>query len=158
MEDLGIASDALVLLVGPSGGGKSTWAAARFPARAVLSSDAFRELVAGDAADQGASGDAFRILHAVARSRLRRGLLTVIDATNLTPAARRPLVREGRRFGRQCVAVVFDPPVDEALARNARRPGRLVPEDVVRWHASLMPSARDALAVEGYDRVIIADG
>ena len=75
-----LPDDALVLLIGPSGSGKSTWAAKRFRHDQILSSDAFRALVAGDAADQSATADAFKVLHLVAKSRLRRGLLTVVDA------------------------------------------------------------------------------
>ena len=66
----GIADDALVLLIGPAGAGKSTWAAANVPPEAVISSDELRALVAGDAADQGATADAFRLLHGIVRARL----------------------------------------------------------------------------------------
>jgi predicted kinase len=139
-----------VLLVGASGCGKSTWAAGRFEPHEVLSSDAFRAVVAGDPADQSATADAFRLLHAAARARLRRGLLTVIDATNLTTSARGSLLRLARAAGRPAVAVVFDVPLERCLANNARRPDRQVPEAVVRRHVGQLARTRAALVDEGY--------
>ena len=145
-----LPSDALVLLVGPSGAGKSTWAAKRFAAHEILSSDAFRELVAGDAADQAATADAFKVLDTVARARLRRGLLTVVDATNLTERARRSLLRLAGRADRPVVAIAFDLSLERCLAQNAARHERRVPEDVVRRHQAQLQRALAQLPDEGY--------
>ncbi len=145
-----IPHDALVLLVGPSGAGKSTWAEARFAPEAILSSDAYRAQVAGDAADQSATADAFKVLHTVARARLRRGLLTVVDATNLTERARRSLLRLAGAAGRPAVAVAFEVSLERCLARNTSRPDRRVPEDVVRRHHREMRRAVGRLPAEGY--------
>jgi protein phosphatase len=147
-------TDALVLFVGPSGAGKTTWAAERFDPRDVLESDAFRALVAGDAADQSANADAFRILHATAAVRLKRGLFTVVDATNLTPRARRSLVRLAERFGRPAVAVAFAVSLQRCLAQNAVRADRSVPESVVRRHHEEMQAAMRALPGEGYRAIL----
>ena len=146
----GLPADALVLLVGPSGSGKSTWAASRFRPASILSSDAFRALVAGDAADQSATADAFKVLDVVARARLRRGLLTVIDATNLTERARRSLLRRADAAGRPAVAVVFDVTLERCLAQNEARPDRRVPADVVRRHHRELQQALQRLPAEGY--------
>ena len=148
-----LPSDALLLLVGPSGAGKTTWAAARFAPGSILSSDAFRALVAGDAADQSATADAFKVLHAVVRARLRRGLLTVVDATNLTEPARRSLLRFARGAQRPVVAVAFDLSLERCLAQNAARLERQVPEAVVRRHHREMQRALSQLSSEGYTRV-----
>jgi protein phosphatase len=157
--DAGLSSDpgwpagALVLLVGPAGSGKSTWAARHFRPDDVLSSDAFRILVAGDATDQSASADAFRLLHLAIRARLARGLLTVVDATNLGAATRLGLSAQARRFGRPAVAVVFDVPLERCLAQNAARVGRQVPDAVVRRHHRELADAMAALWGEGYAQV-----
>jgi predicted kinase len=152
-EQVAWPQDALVVLVGASGSGKSTWASERVPADAVLSSDAFRAMLAGDAADQSATREAFRLLHAVARSRLRRGLLCVVDATNLTSGSRRGLLRLAQEAGRPAVAVVFDVPLERCLAQNATRPERRVPEEVVRRHVAQLAAARRALDAEGFSAV-----
>ena len=143
-----------MLLVGPSGSGKSTWAAAHFAPDAILSSDAFRALVAGDAADQAATADAFEVLHQVARARLRRGLLTVVDATNLTRSARRTLLRLAAQTDRPTVAIVFDLSLERCLRQNLARPDRSVPEAVVRRHQLALQEALGQLPTEGYVRVV----
>lgn len=149
-----LPSDALVLLVGASGAGKSTWAAAHFAPDAILSSDAFRALVAGDAADQVATADAFEVLHQVARARLRRGLLAVVDATNLTRGARRTLLRLAAQADRPTVAIVFDISLERCLQQNLERPDRSVPEAVIRRHRLALQDALGQLPTEGYARVV----
>ncbi|HYG57058.1 MAG TPA: AAA family ATPase, partial [Symbiobacteriaceae bacterium] len=86
----------LVVLMGASGSGKSTFARKHFLPTEVLSSDACRALVSDDENNQAASGDAFEVLHLIAAKRLSRGLLTVVDATNVQPEARKPLLRLAR--------------------------------------------------------------
>lgn len=149
-----IPIDALVLLVGPAGSGKSSWAAARFRRSQVVSSDEIRDLLSDDAGDQSATREAFAIVHAIANGRLRRSLLTVVDATNLRASSRRPLLELARRHARPAVAVVFRVPLDKLLVRNAAR-DRVVPESTVRHHAALLREALDALPLEGY-AVIVA--
>jgi protein phosphatase len=145
---------ALILLVGPAGAGKSTWAARHFDRGQILESDHFRQLVAGDAADQSATGDAFKALHIIARARLRRGLTTVVDATNLTVAARRALLRIARQTARPAVAVAFDVSLQRCLRQNARRVGRAVPEAIVRRQQRAFPSALACLPSEGYAAIL----
>ncbi len=149
-----LPTNGLVLLVGPSGAGKSTWAAARFRPGEVLSSDEYRLLVAGDAADQAATADAFRVLHAVARARLRRGLLTVVDATNLTQQARRSLLRLAASAGQPTMAIAFDVSLKRCLAQNDARQDRRVPPDVVRRHYREMRTAMKQLPAEGFAAIV----
>src|SRR5215216_2021360 len=87
-----------VVLIGPSGSGKSTFARKHFLPTEVLSSDYCRGLVSDDENDQAATGDAFSVLHFIAAKRLALGKLTVVDATNVQPESRRPLVELARQF------------------------------------------------------------
>ena len=87
----------LVVLIGPSGSGKSTFARKHFKPTEVLSSDFCRGLVSDDENSQDATIDAFALLHFIAGKRLDRGLLTVVDATNVQEEARKPLVATGPR-------------------------------------------------------------
>ncbi|HEY4751673.1 MAG TPA: AAA family ATPase, partial [Candidatus Limnocylindrales bacterium] len=98
----------LVVLVGAAGAGKTTLAGRLFAADEVLSSDAYRELIAGDPTDQRATAPAFAALHRAVRRRLAQGLLTVVDATSVSPRDRRPLVRAAGAAGVPAVAVVLD--------------------------------------------------
>ena len=114
----------LVVLIGASGSGKSTFAAQHFQPTEVISSDFCRGLVADDPNDQSASEDAFAVLHEIAGRRLRRGRLTVVDATNVQREAREPLVELAREHDLFAVAVVLDLPGEVCAARNAGRPDR----------------------------------
>jgi protein phosphatase len=122
----------LVVLIGAAGSGKSTLAVRLFPADAILSSDAYREIVAGDAADQRATKAAFAILHRQLERRLGARQTTVVDATSVTPFARRALLRRAAAHGVPAVAIVLDLPPATVLARNAARVERVVPEAAVR--------------------------
>lgn len=147
---LHVEPTSLVLLVGPAGSGKTTFAARNFPPDAVLSSDAYRAAVSGDEADQSATDAAFRLLHAEADRRLARGRLTVIDATNVTQAAREPLLALADRHGRTAVAITFELSVDECLAWIALRPNRAVPSWVVRRQHRTFERTVPHLVREGF--------
>jgi protein phosphatase len=148
----------LVVLIGISGSGKSTFAARHFRPTEVLSSDVFRGLVGDDENDQAVTAEAFEALHAVAAKRLAIGRLTVIDATNVQPGARRPLVALAREHHVLPVAVVLDIPERTCVERNAARPDRPFGASVIRrQHAQLEKSAR-LLAREGFRRVITLRG
>ena len=79
---------ALVVLIGPSGSGKSSFARKHFRPTEVLSSDYCRGLVSDDENDQAATKDAFEVLHYIGAKRLAAGKLTVVDATNVQEEAR----------------------------------------------------------------------
>jgi predicted kinase len=121
---LGLPRMSLVLLVGASGSGKSTFARKHFGPYEVLSSDFFRGLVSNDENDQAATPAAFEALRHVAGQRLRAGLLTVIDATNVQAESRRSLVQLARDHDVLPVAIVLDVPVGVCVERNAARTDR----------------------------------
>src|ERR687887_84704 len=122
----------LVVLVGASGSGKSTFARTHFRPTEVLSSDFCRGLVADDENDQSATGDAFDVLHYVAAKRLAAGRLTVVDATNVQPEARKPLVALARQYHCMPVAVAMDLPEKVCHERNQTRPDRDFGRHVIR--------------------------
>src|SRR5213595_1610873 len=99
---------AVVALVGPSGSGKSSFARKHFRPTEVLSSDFCRGLVSDNENDQAATNDAFDLLHYIARKRLTAGKLTVIDATNVQPESRKPLVELAREYHVLPCAIVLD--------------------------------------------------
>lgn len=98
----------LVVLIGPSGSGKSTFARKHFKATEILSSDACRGMVSDDELDQTSTPDAFAVLHFIAGKRLDARRLTVVDATNVQPESRKPLVQLARDHHALPVAIVFD--------------------------------------------------
>lgn len=138
---LRIPDPSLVVLVGAAGAGKSTLAARLFAPSEILSSDAYREAISGDAADQRATRPAFRILHRELGRRLATGRLVVVDATNVESAARRELVRHAAAAGIAAVAIVLALPAAVVSARNAARVGRHVDQAVVDRHLGRLASA-----------------
>jgi protein phosphatase len=153
VSTLSIPDPSLVVLVGPSGCGKSTFASAHFEPFEVVSSDHCRALVANDEGDQSATADAFAVLHTIVERRLRRGLLTVVDATNVQPGARRPLVGLARRAHLPAAAIVLDLPEESCQAWNAARPGRQLEPEVVHHHREQLHRSLHDLPHEGFDVV-----
>ena len=120
---ISIPNLSLVVLIGPSGSGKSTFARRHFRPTEILSSDACRAMVGDDENDQAVTKDAFEVLRFIAGKRLALGRLTVIDATNVQPEARKPLVELARQYHCLPVAIVLDLPERICQERNAGRPG-----------------------------------
>ena len=158
MTTIAIPKLSLVVLVGVSGSGKSTFAARHFLPTEVLSSDACRALVGEDANDQTVTREAFDVLHTIAATRLGLGRLTVVDATNVQPDARKPLVRLAREHHVLPVAIVLDVAEDVAHARNADRPDRDFGPHVVRRQAGLLRRSIKNLQREGFRRVFVLKG
>ncbi len=143
----------LVVLVGTSGSGKSTFARTHFRSTEVISSDFCRGLVSDDENDQAATKDAFELLHHIVGIRLRAGRLTVVDATNVQPEARKALVALAKDHDVLPVAVVLDLPVATCVARNASRPDRDFGAHVVRRQYDQLHRGLRGLEREGFRQV-----
>jgi protein phosphatase len=157
MSTLVLPDPSLVVLVGAAGSGKSTLAARLFAPGEILSSDALRAVVSGDAANQRASAIAFTILHRTLDRRLAAGQLTVVDATNTRSEHRRPLVMRARAVGIPTVAIVLDLPPAQVHAQNTARTERVVGREVVDRHLAAIRRTMDAgqLVAEGFDHVMV---
>ena len=149
-RELAIPELCLVVLIGASGSGKSTFARAHFRPTEVISSDFCRGLVADDENDQSATQDAFDLLHYIAGKRLAAGRLTVVDATSVQPEARRPLVALAREHDVLPVAVVLNLPERVCLERNASRPDRDFGAHVVRRQRDQLRRGLRGLQREGF--------
>ncbi|WP_019631305.1 polynucleotide kinase-phosphatase [Actinomadura atramentaria] len=142
-RELTIPATGLVVLVGVSGSGKSHFARRHFKPTEVVSSDFCRAAVSDDENDQAATGDAFDLLHHIVRTRLRRGLLTVVDATNVQPRSRASLLEIAREQDVLSCAIVLDVPEHVAVERNKARPERnLGPHVVPRQRRELRRGLR----------------
>ncbi|MBT2383765.1 polynucleotide kinase-phosphatase [Streptomyces sp. ISL-11] len=159
VRTLAVPDLSLVVLVGATGSGKSTFAARHFTPTQVLSSDFCRALVSDDENDQSASGDAFDVLNHIAGKRLAAGRLTVVDATNVQPESRQQLVRLAREHDVLPVAIVLDMPEDVCAARNAARPDRAtLPRHVIQRHRRELRRSLRHLEREGFRKVHVLRG
>ena len=153
--ELLIPATSLVVLVGASGSGKSTFAGAHFLSTEVVSSDLCRALVSDDETNVAASQDAFDLVRFIARKRLRAGRLTVVDATSVRLEHRSGLIALARDCDVPAVAIVFDLAAEECLARNEARSDRVVPASVVRQQLHDLRLGLPGLASEGFRDVYV---
>ncbi len=143
----------MVVLIGPTGSGKSTFASRHFKPTEVISSDICRGVVADDENDQTASKPAFDLAHFIAEKRLEGRRLTVIDATNVRPEDRREYVRIARKHHALPVAIVLNPGEKICHARNKSRPDRQFGPHVVRNHVRALKRGIRRLPREGFRQV-----
>src|SRR6478752_4239005 len=143
---------ALVVLVGASGSGKSTWAASRYRDAEVVSSDALRAVVGSGEHDLDASTDAFALLEQVVAARLGRRLTTVVDTLGTDATRRRAWRDAARAVGLPAVAVVLDTPASVCRSRNAAR-DRPVPARVLTSQLASVSATVDLLEAEGWQVV-----
>src|SRR5580693_4674243 len=147
----------LVVLIGSSGSGKSTFARKHFLPTEILSSDLCRAMVSDKENDQAVTTDAFAVLHFIAAKRLALGRLTVIDATNVQPEARKPLVELARQYHCLPVAVVLNLPERVCQERNRARPDRDFGLHVVRNQSSQLRRSLRGLRKEGFRHVFVRE-
>jgi F420-dependent oxidoreductase-like protein len=152
MSELRLPSPALVVLVGPSGSGKSAWAADQFRPDQVVSTDRLRALVGEGEHDQRAGTDAFDVLDLVLERRLKRKLLTVVDSLGLDPPKREQWRELARRHKLPCHVVVFDTAAKDCRARNKAR-GAPVPSKVLTAQLAGFDTVKAAIGGEGFDGV-----
>ena len=147
---LTIPDFSLVLMMGASGSGKSTFAARHFLPTEILSSDRCRGMVADDESDQSATGDAFDVLHYIASKRLAARRLTVIDATNVRAEDRKHAIELARRHHALPIIFVLDVPEAVCAERNRGRADRAFGGHVIRNHVQLLRRSLRGLQREGF--------
>ncbi|MFI8533717.1 polynucleotide kinase-phosphatase [Streptomyces aquilus] len=149
----------LVVLVGASGSGKSTFARRHFKPTEVISSDFCRGLVSDDENDQSATKDAFDVLHYIAGKRLAAGRRTVVDATSVQSDARKQLIDLARKHDVLPIAIVLDVPEEVCAERNAGRTDRAdMPVRVIKRHIRELRRSLRHLEREGFRKVHLLRG
>ncbi len=155
VEPLPIPAPALVVLVGPAGAGKSTWAAAISPRAQSCRATRSRAWVGEGDHDVAASNDAFWLLEQIVQRRLQRRLTAVVDSLGLDAAQRARWRTMAAAIGVPCVAIVFETPTAECRRRNAAR-ALAVPAEVIRSQLRRWPSESAAARGEPWDAVLPA--
>lgn len=148
-----LPAPSLIVLVGPSSSGKSTWAAAHFEPREIVSSDDLRAIVGAGETDQSAGGVAFELLDRIVEERTRRKLTTVVDTMGFDGSRRADLIDLGRRHDVPIYAITFPTPLEICLQRNRNRDSPL-PQSVLKKQHSRFSKTIPGLEEEGFDGVI----
>jgi protein phosphatase len=152
-QTIAIPDFSLVVLIGATGSGKSTFAAKHFLPTEVISSDYCRGLVSDDPNDRGVGADAFELARAIAGKRLKHRKLAVIDATNVRATQRKAWIELARAWHALPVAIVLDPGIDACIAHNKTRPDRAFGAQVVQRMVQEMRSGLRGLPREGFRQV-----
>ena len=149
-----VPDPSLVVLCGPAGSGKTTFARRYFRDTAIVSSDRCRAMIADDEANIRASRDAFELFHNIIEARLRHRRLTVADSTALQPEARKTLRQIARRCDVPVIALLLDVPEATCLVWDQRR-GRRVGRPVIHRQWERFQHALRAVPNEGFDHVAV---
>ncbi|MBG7699068.1 polynucleotide kinase-phosphatase [Streptomyces sp. MC1] len=158
-RELPVTDLSLVVLVGASGAGKSTFARRHFKRTEVISSDFCRGLVCDDENDQSATRDAFDVLHYIAGKRLAAGRRTVVDATSVQQDSRRQLIELAKQYDVLPIAIVLDVPEEVCAERNAARTDRAdMPRRVIQRHIRELRRSLRHLEREGFRKVHVLRG
>lgn len=150
--ELRLPAPCLIVLVGPSSSGKSTWASQTFRDTEIVSSDRLRGQVGAGEDDQGASKAAFSILEQIVGERTRRKLTTVIDTLGYDRESRQRWIALAHDAGLPAFAIVFDTPLEEVERRNSRR-ARSVPRSVLAKQLSRFRTVSKELDQDGFDQI-----
>lgn len=157
LPDPALPDPALIVLVGASGSGKSTWAATRYRSVEVVSSDELRGIVGSGQHDLDASAEAFTLLEQIVAGRVRRGLTTVVDTLGLDADRRVAQLALARAAGLPAVVVVHQTAERLCRERNSAR-DRPVPARVLADQLRRVRDVVARLAAEGWDRVVVLEG
>src|ERR1700761_5595257 len=143
----------LVVLIGATGSGKSSFAKRHFKATEIVSSDDCRGMVSDDENNQAASADAFALARYITGLRLKNGLLTVIDATNVQEESRRDWIKLAKEYHCLPVAIVLNMPEKVCAERNALKPDRNFGAHVIPQHISQLRRNLKKLKYEGFRHI-----
>lgn len=156
-ESLIFPQRTLLVLCGPAGSGKSTFAARHFPETAIVSSDRCRAMICDDANNQAVTRDAFDLFHYILQKRMALGRLCVADSVALRAYARENLRVLSRRFGYFGCLLIF-PTTPEICIERDRQRERRVGESVVRYHSDLLARTLQEVSHEGWERIHVLTG
>jgi alkanesulfonate monooxygenase SsuD/methylene tetrahydromethanopterin reductase-like flavin-dependent oxidoreductase (luciferase family)/predicted kinase len=156
MNDVELPDPAVVVLAGAAGSGKSTWAAERFRAAEIVSSDALRAAVGSGPADLDASAEAFELLDQIVAARTKRSLMTVIDTLGLDAERRADYRRLARTSGLPAVLVIMNTAAALCRERNRQR-DRPVPAPILTDQLRKITRLVESAEEEHWDQILIID-
>ncbi len=153
-DTLSIPRLSLVLLIGPSGAGKTTLAERLFAPTECVGIDAMRAMLDDDPYSATATSDAVEMIRIVTARRLARGRLTVIDAPNVNIEERRPLIKLAQKNHAAAVAIVLNVDAATCRANNDKRASvPKLPAKVLERQQAAMKKTLASIKKEGFYRV-----
>jgi predicted kinase len=147
-----VVRPSVIVLCGPAGCGKSTFASKHFKPTQVISSDSCRALVCDDERDQRYQGQTFALLNFLVSQRLSINRLCVVDSTALTPAARKGLLDLARKHQVRAEVFLFNIPIEKCLERDRLR-DQAVGSKVIQAQFELFKQVRTLIGSEAFDQI-----
>ncbi len=121
----------LVLMVGPPGAGKSSFAEQHFPNESIVPTDGLRLDLSNNPNNQLVSKEAFDLAAKIINSRLQNGQTVVLDAMNLDSNFRQRFTKLAKENKSQVTAICLDTPEDELIRRDSQRMKRVGEEYLI---------------------------
>jgi predicted kinase len=154
----------LVVLCGPAGSGKTTFAKALINEYAAeglrettnISSDFCRGLICDDENNQQVSAEAFMLFYDILGKRMQQGVFTIADSTALQVRTRSELLAIARLHQYNTCILVFNTSLESCIQRDAERT-RSVGEQVVRYHNDLLLQTLLAVPREGWNQFYLVN-
>lgn len=156
----------LLVLCGPAGAGKSTFARAfveqhklqGYRTTSIVSSDHCRALICDDETNQQANRDTFDLFYYIMHKRMFQGRLTIADSTALQADARRKLRDLALRHHYFTCLFVFNMSLETCLRYDQHQArGRIVGESVIKHHLALLQKALLDVPQEGWHMLHVLD-
>ncbi|GAC1468541.1 MAG: hypothetical protein PVSMB5_13780 [Ktedonobacteraceae bacterium] len=154
----------LIVLCGAAGSGKSTFAHnfvaqhsdQGYKATTIVASDYCRALICDDETNQQVNRDTFDLFHYIIDKRMLQNRLTIADSTALQAEARQKLLNLAHRHNYFTCLFVFNMALATCLLHDQQQSrGRIVGEQVITYHLSLLQHALRVIPHEGWDQVHI---
>ncbi|WP_372369396.1 AAA family ATPase [Candidatus Uabimicrobium sp. HlEnr_7] len=154
-KNIALGYNSLIILVGVSGSGKSTFAKKNFSESTRVSTDECRRLICGSHFNQRVSDDAFEVFYTIIDKRLKNGYPTIADSTALKRKYRQRLTKLAEKYKFNTVLVLFDLPLQVCIDQDKKRKNRAVGEQVITRQHKDLQKTKVQLEQEQYDQVII---
>jgi predicted kinase len=157
---------ALIVLCGPAGAGKSTFAHTfveqhkhqGYRTTSIVSSDYCRALLCDDETNQQVNRDTFDLFYYLINKRMFYGRLTIADSTALQKEARQRLLELAARHHYSTCLFVFNMTLETCMQYDQHQArGRIVGEKVIVYHLGLLQQALEAIPQEGWQQVHMLD-
>jgi predicted kinase len=160
MLSLKVPQQTLLVLSGPTGAGKSTFARKvvethrllDFKPTMIISSDDCRALVCDDETNQQVNRDTFDLFYYIINKRMFQKRFTIADSTALYADARRKLLELAHQHHYYTCLLIFNIPLALCVQRDRQRE-RLVGEKVIAYHMGLLQRAINDAPNEGWDQI-----
>lgn len=150
-----ISNLSLVVLIGVSSAGKSSFARKHFKKTEIVSSDECRAIISDDENNQTVTKDAFGLLHYIVAKRMKNRRLTVVDATSVQKESRKSLINLALKYSYASIAIVLDIPEQICQDRHKVREDRNFDDYVISNQYQYLKRSIKYLKYEGFRKVYI---